>query len=202
MCDQHNEVPFGNPDCRRCEEANLDNWENFLKEQPIELPREFSSSSQRLEEKTEEDKKGQKQNLSNYAWITVNPKKDVSLEQLLKAVKKMYSHKWISRYMYIFEIGDNGHNHSHGLIKFDEFPRHKVVTQTKNSVKQICDINNSHCFCIRFVTEDVAYDKVQYMLGLKASNKMDAVQATEKWRADNNIEKYYISGDLSLLSPK
>lgn len=199
MCDQHNQEAFGHPDCNNCHMANLQEWENFLNNSVEDCVWKTSPSSQ---ESTPKPKNGQIQNLSNYVWVTVNPKKDVSLPDLLKTVHKMYNKVWVEQCMYVFEIGDNRHNHSHGLIKYSvNFRKDKVKPQLANTVKNICDIKNDHCFCVRFIDEDAAEQKIHYMLGTKQDIKQDAVEATTKWREENNIEKYYINGTPNLVSP-
>jgi len=142
---------------------------------------------------------GKTDNLANYAWITVNPKLDITLPDFVKVIHKMYSKKWITNSLYIFEIGKNGHQHSHGLIKFN-YRRDKVVKELKNSCKNICNVEINNCFCLRFLTdEDQVVQKIRYMQGLKQDSKVDAVEESKKWRTEHSLEEFY--GDPNLVSP-
>lgn len=136
-----------------------------------------------------------------YFWITINPRKDVSLPDLMQTVQKMYSKKWIDKYAYIFENTATGHMHSHGLIKASYEPT-RARKELANSVKNICLVTNVHCFKFVLIDEKTAREKMDYMLGKKKASKMDDVKLTVDWRSKHNIKQIYISeGSPILLEP-
>lgn len=127
-----------------------------------------------------------------FFWITVNPKKEVKLPQLMKAIEKMYSKKWISCYAYVYENTAGGHIHSHGLIKAT-YESARARKELGNSVKDICDISNVHCFKFVELDEEKAIQKMQYMLGKKKPKKLSDVELTKKWREENHLKEIYSS---------
>lgn len=204
MCDFHlHDSPFGIPDCDNCHKKNLESLDNFLTEQFLLTEEENPLTSQELEEKINLGKNGQNLNSLDYVWVTVNPRKEVSLQDLLKNVHKMYKKVWIEKALYIFEIGATKHNHSHGIIQFKPgMSKAKIIQQLANSVKSITNTEINNCFCVRFVTQEQAKKNINYMLGQKQQEKMQAVKDTLEWRVQNNILPYYTSGDISLLVPE
>lgn len=125
-----------------------------------------------------------------YLWVTVNPKPETTLPDLTKSIHKMYSKKWIQGSAYVFENTDNNHIHSHGLIKCTyEYAR--AIRELKSSVEKICNTNNSHCFNVALVTEEIAKQKYEYMKGQKQESKMDNVNLTTTWREINQIKPLY-----------
>lgn len=199
----HNYLLCG-PNCDICFENSrkvfrdiLEN-EGFLEYKRPEL--KDRSSSYDYVETENPGKNGEKTNLANYAWITVNPKPDVNLEDFTKIIHKMYSKKWITGSLYIFEIGGkNQHQHSHGVIKFN-YRKDKVLKELKNTVKNICNVDSNNCFCLRFLNDEKhVLQKIEYMQGQKTEDKMDAVDASQQWRSDNELAEYY--GDPTLVTP-
>lgn len=193
MCDRHEKMSLG---CDFCHENNLDKFANFLKQYGDHALRSFLPSSQ-----VDSPKPNlvQKQIIKNYIWITVNPRDGITLQELMKAIHKMYKKIWIDTCVYVFEIGQNGRHHSHGLIKVkpNSIKRTKCKELLANSVKHITTINNDHCFCYRDITEVQAREKLSYMQGLKVDEKQDAVHETDLWRLENNLENMY--GDSPIL---
>lgn len=192
MCTRHESYgPMGSAECELCHEQIRKNFNEALEQSA--LPNLFTS--QELKDKTTLSKNVQKR---TFLWITVNPKKTVTLTDFTKAIHKMYNRSIITNYYYIYEIGDNQHNHSHGLCLYDA-PRHKIKDLLANSVKNVCDVTNDHCFCVRFINEEAAIEKFNYMLGKKQDKKTSAVEATVAWRTANAIQPYY--GDPKLVGP-
>lgn len=133
-----------------------------------------------------------------FLWITVNPKKGIDLATFMLAIKKAYSKKWMDRWAYIFENTANDHIHSHGLVRTTyEFSRAKK--EIGNSIKHLCDITNPHCYKVVAVSEEVAQEKMLYMLGKKKLAKLADVELTRKWREENNISEIYTSEVAPIL---
>lgn len=147
-------------------------------------------------QKEEKMGKGEK-----YFWITVNCKPDVDLSVFVETIHKMYSKKWIENFFYVFEIGgENQNKHCHGLIKAT-YQLSRAKKELGNSVKDLCNINISSCFyfaCVK--TEDVALEKISYMLGQKCQDKVPHFEESKIWRAENNLNEFYAGGSY-LVSP-
>lgn len=133
-----------------------------------------------------------------YFWITVNPAKGTELPHFEKLIKKMYSKKWISSYAYVFENTSNDHMHSHGLIKAT-YEAARARKELSNSVSSVCMINNTSCFKFVQVTEEVAKEKLSYMLGQKKPKKLNDVEFTKQWRLDKNLQPIYHSPSPLIL---
>lgn len=136
-----------------------------------------------------------------YFWITVNPRLNVTLPQLIRTVQKAYKKKWIQNYAYVYETTKNNHNHSHGLVKAT-YESARARKEFANSFKDICDVHNVHCFKFVVLTEEQALEKYNYMLGKKKLSKLEDVDLTKKWREENLLKDiYYSEGPLILLGP-
>lgn len=133
-----------------------------------------------------------------FLWITVNPIKGTSLPNIIRAVRKMYQKAWIQKYAYVYETTSNNHMHSHGLIKC-KYEYKRAVKELGNTVKDICDINNTHCFKVIVVTEDVAMQKMLYLLGKKKLEKMPDVELTRAWRKEEKLCEIYQSKEAPIL---
>lgn len=145
------------------------------------------------EEKYAEEKKEKRGNEEIFYWITVNPKITVSLKDLIKCQRKMVSKNWIQSYAYVYEITDNGHIHTHTLIKGTETP-FKAERGCASTVAKICDISNKHCFNFKVIQgNDIAIQKINYLLGKKKKEKQHNMELTKKWREKESLKEIYYS---------
>lgn len=134
-------------------------------------------------------------------WVTVNPKDTITTDVFVSQIKKMYNKKWAKDHYYIFEIGKNGHQHSHGLIETD-YQIARAIRELSNSVKDCCNVNIPACFKVVTLTDpSIALQKLDYMKGLKQEDKQDAVSESKKWREQNGLAEFYSQGALTLLAP-
>jgi len=123
-------------------------------------------------------------------WITVNPKHDITTEEMTKSIHKMYSKKWVKNSYYIFEVSEKKHQHSHGIIVSD-YEYKRAIKELASSVKGICDTDNGRCFQVRVIDSSNAQQKMDYMVGKKATNKLEGVRLSKLWREENLIADYY-----------
>lgn len=147
-----------------------------------------------------EKKKGNK--FPKYYWITINPKPEVSFSEFEKICKKVFSKKWISSHFYVYEMAEKFH--LHGLIRTDDkqYAFARAKKEFSNSLSKITNIWNNEIFIFREINEELAKEKILYMLGRKQESKQDHVIKTIEWRWENDIEDYYGGGHiLSLLPP-
>jgi len=149
---------------------------------------------------SEKSKKTEKKEKEIFLWITINPKQTTTLAELQKLVHKMYDKIWIKNKYYIFEISENGHAHSHGLLRLENYTYKRAVKELSSSVHKICDTDNGHCFKVVPLEKDIAKQKYLYMQGLKQSKKLRGVAQSKTWRATNSIKEFY-GESLTLLDP-
>lgn len=133
-----------------------------------------------------------------YLWVTVNPVKGTSLPNIIRAITKMYSKKWIESHAYVYENTVDNHIHSHGLIKATCEPA-RARKELANSVKDICDVTNHHCFKFVILDADKAKQKMLYILGQKTSKKLPNVELTVKWRKEEMLKEIYENEERPIL---
>lgn len=127
-----------------------------------------------------------------FFWITINPKEDITLPQLIKVQQKMIKKKWIQTYAYVYETTVNKHIHTHTLLRSDYEPA-RARKEIANTIKDICNVAIPACFKFVIVDEDQAREKLAYMLGKKKKGKMESVELTKKWREENLLKEIYSS---------
>lgn len=133
-----------------------------------------------------------------FLWITVNPAKGTLLPDLLACVHRMYSKKWIQYSVHVYENTVNNHQHSHGLL-YCEYELKRAIKELKNSVSKICAVDNPHCFKCVMVPEDIAKEKMLYMLGKKKTKKLGDVDLTREWRTAEKLKEIYVKGEAQFL---
>lgn len=129
-----------------------------------------------------------------FAFITVNPRPDVTFEQFDKLVKKFVNRKIIQKYRYVYEIRNEKFEgmHTHILVEYICRP-FDLKRNCKSTFKNICMFNNPEILNIKYINESIIPDKMMYQDGEKKSEKMNAVYHTREWRVMNNIESVYES---------
>lgn len=138
--------------------------------------------------------------LTEYMFITVSPKQDVSIKTLYDKTIKMVRNKTILSYLFVFEQREmndvnNAYGlHMHLLIKH-KFPKYsKFISQIKSTYQNtVGDVNNPRFIDIKHCKEmrDV-YNMVEYMIGEKVGEDKQKKQNIDKqWREKWGIEEYY-----------
>lgn len=128
--------------------------------------------------------------------ITINPRADVSLRDLVKVVDKLIKKKTITHYAYVYEVRkENEGLHCHMLVKYDDKP-YNFKRGVKNTCKNICDSNNPNILNFKFIPEEHLLQKFKYILGEKKSSKMSGVNYTIEYRKRHNINNIYESNPL------
>lgn len=135
---------------------------------------------------------------SPYYLVTVNPRPDVTFEQLDKVVKKIVKKKTIIHHAYVYEIrgqtddGDYTGLHCHMLL-YNTIKPYDFKKGIKSTVKHICDYNNPNILNFKNIEPDVVSQKYQYLLGDKTDKKLAGVNLTNEWRQANQIDQIYES---------
>lgn len=129
-----------------------------------------------------------------YMFITINPTSDVSLSRLRKKVEKFANRRIIANYFYTYEVREENKGlHVHMIVRYQNVRPYDFKLACKNTFKSVCDANNPHCLNLKQISEDVVQDKVNYLLGHKQDSKTPGVEASKKYRKDNDLEQFYDS---------
>lgn len=126
-------------------------------------------------------------------FLTINPKPGHDeFKEFSELIDKFTKKKTIVSATWVYEIRkapDKG-LHCHMLLKYNNRP-FDFKTSTKKYFSKCCDSKNPQCLNFRYVEEDDCHEKIEYMQGSKTKSKLPLVEATKKWRKDNNIQELY-----------
>jgi hypothetical protein len=130
----------------------------------------------------------------------------ITLDMIKKTIDKLISKKWIENALYVYEqrgtneeeLGKGIHVHIllyKGDKRYSQFHR-----EFSNTLKNICDVSNSHIFNVLPCLERDIPKRMNYILGtkkeLQGDNKTDKQKMDVIWRNREGIEKYYIKGEI------
>ena len=133
--------------------------------------------------------------------LTINPRPDVSLDELKKVVNKFLSKKSITHYIYCYEVRkETEENVFQGLHVHILFTYTSRVNDIKNSAKRItkkiCDSENPSILNIKFIQDELIPEKIKYLRGEKKTSKKAGVLATKKYRKICDLKDLYESEAL------
>lgn len=139
-----------------------------------------------------------------YLWITISPKKDVGFDLFKSKVEKVVTRRMFKDYLYVYEQRGSDEQtmgkgfHVHILLKRNlDYKPCKIITNMKNTFKEITLVNNGEIFNWHWCPSDFKADKVEYITGLKTEDGKDAKQLMDViWRKQNNLETFY--GNLEI----
>lgn len=126
-----------------------------------------------------------------YAFITINPYKEVTLDELQKYINKFIKRKIIDAYYLVYEVRKNDLTglHCHMLVKYNCKP-FDLKRNAKSTFKNICDDSNPCILNIKYIEYDILESKINYMNGNKKDAKSEGVQATKIYRFQNGLSDY------------
>lgn len=128
-----------------------------------------------------------------YILLTVNPREDIKLNELKSKVEKYVGRSIVTSFAYVYEVRDvDSGLHCHILFQYKGKP-YDVKRCTKNTFKNITNVDNPHCLNFKYVEEANLFDKYQYLLGNKTEKKLKSVNATKLYRLTNNLQPIYES---------
>lgn len=104
--------------------------------------------------------KGNDKDNSKFIWLTINPRPDVALSEIMQHVKKYVKRTFIKTYYYVYEQRGSKTNekemgtgiHVHLLLERNVEANIKVwdiKKRTKDSFRDITDVENSKIFTIK-----------------------------------------------------
>jgi hypothetical protein len=139
-----------------------------------------------------------------YLWLTVSPKKDVGFDLFKCKVEKAVTRRMFKSYLYVFEQRGKDEStmgqgfHAHILLKRNlDYKPCKIITNIKNTFKEITLVNNGEIFNWHWCPSDFKADKVEYITGLKTDEGKDEKQIMDSiWREQNNLATFY--GNLEI----
>lgn len=136
-------------------------------------------------------------------WITINPRPDVPFDEIKKCMMNIIRKKWLKRYVYVYEqrgededhIGDKPHIHLL-LYRDGKKPSH-AITEIKNTVKYITNVNHDEIFHVKYVksNDHNVVNLLNYMLGKKGDESKHKKQEIDiLFRQKYNLKSFYSVG--------
>lgn len=138
--------------------------------------------------------------LTEYMFITISPKSDITVKTLYDKTNKMVKNKTIESYLYVFEQREKEDLnkvygiHMHLLLKHKFTKYSRFLSQIRSTYGSVVgNIDNPRFIDIKYCREmkDV-YNMVEYMIGDKKDSDKQQKQKIDKlWRQKWGIEEYY-----------
>lgn len=172
-----------------------------LLESPSDLEKPLVDRYKAHEDKVVESKKN-----CQWLFVTISPKPDVTLEQLVAKTKKCFQKKWFTDYILVFEqrypskrnpdikLGDG--YHVHFLVHRGSKTPSACKTEIQNTYKEIYAYKG--CVIKLRTDKDVPGIK-SYMDGCKDASKLCKSQNDKLWRANIGLENVYTPSNLQKL---
>lgn len=154
---------------------------------------------------------------ADYLFVTVNPKPDITFEELQKAVKKLITKKWLTRYIYVYEQRGKTPDeagigfHFHMLLDKQGKPEYDCKREIANTFQHVCNIELGRSnrwtktgpfMCEKTFNKNYK-NRLTYMISQKETidketgeyNYKDIKQTMDKlFRSKLQLEDYYKSG--------
>lgn len=143
---------------------------------------------------------------TQYIWMTINPRPDIELKDMIKTVEKYVKRTFIEKYVYVYEqraSKENNKNigtgfHTHLLIKRNMETNIKtwdIKARTKTAFKNITDVNNNKIFNYHNCPEEYVKDKINYMINKNLDedhkDKEQKQDMDKEWRKLNKLKEIY-----------
>lgn len=135
---------------------------------------------------------------SPFYLVTINPRSDVTFDQLHKVVGKIVKKKTIPRYAFVYEVraysDEDGYTglHCHMLLESTIKP-YDFKKGIKSSAKHICDYNNPHILNFKNVEYELLSQKYDYLLGQKSEKKQQGVELSKAYREEYGLPAIFES---------
>ena len=158
---------------------------------------DITSHEKSLKDKLKEKKAIEHNNL--YCFITISPKADYEFSKFKDKVQKFVERNMFQQYRYVFEQRGTKPEeagkgfHAHILVKRNlDYKPSKISVNSKNTFKDVCNVNNPNILNIQHIGAEFARDKDEYMTGVKTGEGKDEKQEIDKlWRETNHLESVY-----------
>lgn len=162
--------------------------------QPMaELKKENESLRAKCKEKRAVD------NNTNYVFITVNPKEGVDFDKFRELCEKFAQRKMFKQSWLVFEqrgateeeLGKGFHAHIE-CERNVEYKPSQIIRNTRNTFKNICNIQVPSTLTIQHHGDDYHEDKMEYINGVKNGEGKDKKQIMDViFRKNKNLKVIY-----------
>jgi len=140
-----------------------------------------------------------------WLWLTVSPHDKVQFTDFQKKVTQFSQRKMFKDFFYVYEQrGKNKEEigkgfHCHFLLKRDiKYKQNKIISNSKNSFKNMTNINDFNIFNFHWCPEEYLKDKIEYMTGSKTGCEKDTKQLIDVlFRQKYNLNIYYNKDDVT-----
>lgn len=153
---------------------------------------------------------------TDYAFITINPTEDITLEQIHTVMQRVFNKKWMTLAIYVIEqrgitLDELGKGmHIHLLVHRNGQAFSDVFREIANTVKHICNVELGRAnkwqygaYQCQKTTNKFLKNRLTYMLGKKKyteDNQKDIKQYYDKiFREKFNLQDFYSKGDIETL---
>jgi hypothetical protein len=135
-----------------------------------------------------------------WLWLTVSPNDKVLFEDFQKKVSQYAERKMFKDYFYVYEqrgqhkeeIGKGFH--CHFLLKRNiMYKQNKIISNSKNSFKNMTEVNNFQIFNYHWCPDEYLKDKLEYMQDMnKHGQEKNSKQLMDiLFRQEKNLNNYY-----------
>lgn len=134
-----------------------------------------------------------------WLWLTVNPKPKTCMIKFFHLLNKFANRKQFTDYYYVIEqrgktmktLGDGFH--SHLLLKRNiNYKPSVIIKNSKNTFKNITNINNNEIFFYKWCPSNFLADKINYMTEDKGGEKTIKQQYDISFRKKYNLLSLYV----------
>ena len=138
-----------------------------------------------------------------YVFLTANFREGVSLEDFTKSVHKAANKAWITWVMYCFEQrAENSEYHgfhAHMILCRGDKRPFELIREFKSTFRHVLDSDNPGILNIKFIEQKNVIQKVDYIKGIKQTDKMLKAAMDKPWRKSVGLQDLYELGATSLV---
>jgi len=146
---------------------------------------------------------------SDYIFITINPKPTAPMGEFIKNVEKSVKKSFIKKSLHVIEQrGEDMDNlgkgfHTHILLNKGDYRISHLRREFARTFKNVCDVDNPHCFNVSLCKKQDLAKRQNYMLGNKADESKHLKQKMDiEFRKKYFLQDYYgekFDEDISLF---
>jgi len=146
---------------------------------------------------------------SDYVFITINPKPTAPMGEFIKNVEKSVKKSFIKKSLHVIEQrGEDMENigkgfHTHILLNKGDYRISHLRREFARTFKNVCDVDNPHCFNVSLCKKQDLAKRQNYMLGSKADESKHLKQKMDiEFRKKYFLQDYYgekFDEDISLF---
>jgi len=135
---------------------------------------------------------------SDYVFITINPKPTAPMGEFIKNVEKSVKKSFIKKSLHVIEQrAEDMENlgkgfHTHILLNKGDYRISHLRREFARTFKNVCDVDNPHCFNVSLCKKQDLAKRQNYMLGSKADESKHLKQKMDiEFRKKYFLQDYY-----------